>query len=228
MDIEAYKRVREWRNQLHTIYEDIVGLHHSRHIFRDVRAIYEANPALQRDYLFINWLTKNYAESLAVGIRRQSDDRRDVISLARLLQTLVAHASRITRDWYVSESLRGAPDNDRPLWKRNANRAFDEFAPVGAPYVSVRLIKKDQELLQSIANNVGDFVNKRLAHHSARDRPQAMTLRDLHAALDRVGGLLMRYHLLLKQAGLSGAEPLIPTDWKAVLRVTWIRPESSG
>jgi hypothetical protein len=223
MDIEAYKRVREWRNQLHTIFEDVLGLHHSRHIFRDARAIYEANPVLQCDYLFINWLTKNYAESLAVGIRRQADDRRDVISLARLLLTLEAHARKLTRAWYVSESLRRAPRDDRLAWERNANRVFDEFAPAGAPYVSTLLIKRDQRLLQSIDNSVGDFVNRRLAHHSARDKPEAMTVLNLHTALDQVGELLKRYHLLLEQAGLTGAEPTIQTDWKAVLRVSWIQ-----
>jgi HEPN superfamily AbiU2-like protein len=215
--------VREWRNQLHTIYEDVVGLHHSRHLLQDVREIYEGNPALQRDHVFINWLTQNYAAAMAVGIRQQADRSDDAISMANLITDLEINADKLTRAWFVGEYLRRAPENDKAYWEYSANKDFDQFAPNGAAYASVGLLQDDQSKLQSIANDVRLFVNRRLAHQSLKQVVQPITLKDLRAALDQFGELLKRYHLLLEQAGLSGAEPTIQTDWKAVLRVPWIR-----
>jgi hypothetical protein len=85
-----------------------VGLHHSRHLFADIRTIYADNPALHVDHFLINWLARNYAESMAVGIRRQADRSDDAISMAKLLEALVANADKVTRGWFVGEYLRRA------------------------------------------------------------------------------------------------------------------------
>ncbi len=96
-------KIQEWRQSLEVIYQDVVNLHHNRRVFREVRAIIDANPALQTDHTFWNWLVENYAAAIAVGVRRQADRDPDVISMAKLLDDLEKNAVLLTRDWFVAE-----------------------------------------------------------------------------------------------------------------------------
>jgi HEPN superfamily AbiU2-like protein len=224
---QHWHQIKAWRNQLRIIYEDVVGLHHSRRVLRRAREIYRANAALQTDHFFIAWLTKNYAEATAVGIRRLTDDRRDVVSFWRLLLDLEKHATILTREWYVNESLRRAPANDLAWWRVHANAEFDLFGPNDALHASPALIRQDRDKLDTIARLARDFVNAKIAHRSVKDFDEAVTLTDLSDTLDHLGELLKRYHLLLEQAGLLTAEPEIPTDWEWVFRTAWL-PDHHG
>lgn len=217
-------QILTWRQEYETIYNDVVDLHHKRHIFRDTMAIIERNPALRAEggYVFENWLVENYAVTLAVGIRRQGDRASDVISTAKLIADIENNATVITRDWFVNEYLVNAPANDKAFWKHAANEDFDKFAPDGAASPSVSLIRADQDRLQSVVGRVRHFVNKRLAHYSTKGYQGPVTFKEVHEALDELGVLLQRYSLLLKQSGLLAAEPIIVEDWRAVLRVPWI------
>jgi hypothetical protein len=120
-------RMLEWRQALETIYQDFVGLHHDRHVFREIMTIVENNPALQTDHTFWNWLARNYGAAIALGVRRQADRAPDVVSLAKLLDDLENNATILTRDWFVGEYAAHAPDNDKEFWAKGGKSGLRQI-----------------------------------------------------------------------------------------------------
>src|SRR6266849_3740078 len=62
----------------------------------------DANPAIPFP-LAMDYLSRTDTQSQAVGDRRLVDLDPDVISLARLLDSIAAHPRLIARDWWIGQ-----------------------------------------------------------------------------------------------------------------------------
>lgn len=101
--------------------------------------------------------------TIAVGIRRQADLYRNVVSVATLLRSLAANPALLTRGWFVEGYVaHGMGLVDRTIWEKQAHKEFDQFAPGGAASISPEIIRQDQKTLQAVSERVRRFVNERL------------------------------------------------------------------
>ena len=68
----------EWATWLRRITRDVQDLLFAREVYGTVGEMISANPQLQRPSHFYDYLARTYATHIAMGIRRQVDDRRDM------------------------------------------------------------------------------------------------------------------------------------------------------
>lgn len=190
-------RLTTWLEWLGRIQQDILELGENRAWFREVMRIYDLNPSLAENAYFFDRLIRNYATTMAVGIRRQRDTNPDSVSMARLLQDLQANATTVTRAWFASTYTRN------PLGPVAGHRDFDTFAPNGGPTLDPAIVQRDFDTLQNLAKPLKKYVDKQIAHHDAKGRGVTATYGELDAALDELRRLLKRYFLLLRQGALS-------------------------
>ena len=86
-----------WCSRFDALRDEVLGLHHSRRVWRAVRLMIETNPHVHRAGIAEHWLTQCYSVAQLSGVRRQVDKRKDVVSLWRLRTS-----------WRVSPPLRPA------------------------------------------------------------------------------------------------------------------------
>jgi len=162
-----------------------------------------------------------YATDAVIAIRRQIDRRKDVVSLARLLEEVRDNPQVLSRARYVGLF--------RKSLKRNAGDQFDRLIGQGTPHIDPGLPAGDLDQLQRYSNNIKRFANKRVAHAGKTDAGVPATHGDLNACIDIVDKLTVKYvNFIRAETLLNGT--LLPTilyDWKRVFRESWIPPHRS-
>src|SRR4029077_8001133 len=105
----------------------------------------DANPKIPRT-LALSYLSMTYSQSQAVAVRRLVDRDPDVISLARLLESIAANPELITRDWWVKQH---ADSLDR----RIAAQQWDaEFGGKVGDHVDPQIVENDLRSLLAQAD----------------------------------------------------------------------------
>lgn len=215
-------QIDQWRKELKVIHNDIVTLANNRRLFRDIFRIVNKNKRLPKSNAVYGWMIDGYVALATSAVRRQVDERSDVVSFANLLTEIAACPLIITRAWFV-----GQYHHPAVTW---ADKDFDTFDRPRPRRDVVRrwIVTSDYNRLKSTASVVGKFTNKYVAH---RDKNIALgkaatapkvTWKQLNKAVDVLGKLLAKYELLLNQGSLLRIEPVIQDDWKAVFRLPWI------
>lgn len=213
-------QIDRWRQELEVVHNEIVGLAHNRRLFRDIFEIVNANPRLPKSSAVYGWMIDGYVSLATMAVRRQVDERPDVVSFAHLLGGIAASPQIITRAWFVSQYHHPAT-----AW---ADKDFDAFDPGRYGSVDPQIVSDDLNRLKTTAGAVETFANKHIAH---RDRkialkqaatPPTVTWGELNKAIDFLAELLAKYELLLTQRKMLGAEPVIQSDWQEVFRLPWI------
>jgi len=207
----AYRRwLRWWR----LLFDDIKTIAHHRHLYREVTAMIEANPALHVPSVFYDWMRLAYVTGQASAIRRLIDWDKRTVALIRLMEEIASHPDVISRRRFVG-LYRGH------LPARYGHLHFERFAGPGADRIDRRLVRAHRRELITAQRRLRTFVNKHVAH---RDRRQMRRL-PTYAELDRCVDLLERfgkeYSLILRAEGTS-VVPMIMGDWKKPFRVPWI------
>jgi hypothetical protein len=203
-----------WNEWLDTISQDIFDLAMNRDTLRELRKIVAANPAVQEPGFFHEWLLKLYATTQAVGVRRQNDGAKDVVSLRRLLESMKANTHLLTRKRFINLYPHEMRD-------RHANRDFDKYCGVGWPCLDPATVDNLLRRLDDTAAAVHNFVSKRVAHQ-VEGASATATFDDLDKALDSLEYVLKRAVMMLRADGLSTAVPVNLENWKAVFRRPWI------
>jgi hypothetical protein len=218
-------RIDEWREWLKVINREIVVLHLNRRFFREIMQMIRGNRTLPKNSVVYDWIIRQYIVSATMGVRRQVDTSRKVVSMARLLEQIARHATSITRNWYKAQYGE---------LKAFADAAFDKFARPGASAVNPEVVRADLAELRSTTRNLLDWTNDYVAHleenasrGQSNSRP-SVTWKELDAAIDLLGELLKKYQLLLNQSSMVRVEPVIPPTWTKVFTVPWLPPAGGG
>jgi hypothetical protein len=192
-------------------------LHADRQIWRDMTAMLEANDRIpERDFIK-HWITQQAVAALAMGIRRQNDERSDVVSLARLLREIQSNPHVITRERFMSVC---SPDNKNV--RAVVDQNFDEWAGPGGSQIDPERVETRLDQLQTTVQKIVHHVNKKLAHTDEGDPPSGFTFDELDAAMKETGDLLIDLHLLLKCVALVSADPTIQVPWRRAFSVPWL------
>lgn len=209
-------RLRLWKRWLDRIETSIFEMGHHRQLYREVRAMVEANPTLHVPSAFYDWLRLIYVNDVAMAVRREVDRNPKSISLLQLIDDIARNPDVITRRRWVH--------GYQKFMKSIGHRDFEKFAKSGAPCIDARVIRKDRAALIKAARRVEKFVNTYIAHRNRYPMKRLPTFPELDAAVDFLADLLKRYTLVITQAGLVDTVPVIQGDWQAPFRVAWIPP----
>ena len=220
-----------WRTDFVAIYRDVQDVVVQRHIYREIRAILEANEAAfaEMDGTVFEWLAKVHAHSAAVCVRKQVDNDSRSISLRRLLVAIAPKAALITRAEYVGrarvERDLGTREGRDELatWHQVLNERFDRLVGDGVPTLTQVDVERDLMRLDEAAQEVQTFVNKTIAHRDRKGIRVEATWEQLNDAVDLLEELVRRYNELLDAGQSPRLVPVWQYDWKAVFRIPWLK-----
>jgi hypothetical protein len=212
--------VQQWQEDIGRISSEVVEMHHNRNVYRTVIKIAVEHGGLPAS-AFFNFLNATYGVTQVPAVRRQTDNRKDVVSLNRLLMGIKDKPERLTRDGFVE---RYDPDD--------VNAGFATWSSLfpGREYVDPGLVKADLGELRTAAEQAKQWVDDRVAHtarvaHTGRARVvKPPTHGELDNAIDTIGHVFQRYNLLLRGSSyLSLAPEGVPDDLDALFRQAWVR-----
>lgn len=219
-----WQRWREWlaeEPQGANIYEAVVAMMVARQMFQGFEMIHtDAPPDARRNAGFVTWLRRNYLESQAMAIRRQTDIRTDVVSLARLIDRVALHPDVLSRDRYA-ERVKGWESREQ------ADGFFDEMVGAGLDHIDPETARRDLDDLLTECGPIRTWATKEIAHYDQKRGTfgQGITYGDLNAAIDIVVELSVKYRTMIM--GVSMAKSVVMTPWQVVFRVPWIESDEA-
>lgn len=211
MDIQ--NRFNKWNSWLDKIENEVTRLVENRYIFWEVQKIIKNNPKIQKPSAFYEWLGNVYATSAVIGIRRQIDERKDVITLARLLHEIMDTPQVITRRRFIS-LYKNFPQDI-------AHKEFDRLAGRGG-YVDPAIVREDLRKLRDKSKELKKYANRRIAHFDRSAYRHPLTFREINQCLNFMEKLVIKYIRLFRAAGYESLVPVFTYDWKKIFKYPWI------
>jgi hypothetical protein len=221
----------KWNRWFDAIRKDLVDLHYYRMIYREVCAMVDANPAIQKPSSFYVFLRSGYVTLAFIIIRRQvTGDKYSVtedkysVSLARLLSEISTHPQEISRQRFHG-LYAGLGRSETRIDK------LFEAAGVGAgrDFIDPDMVKSDLAMLKDVTKALHKYTDKTVAHIDVNGWTSTIpTFGDLDDAIDTLARVCGKYSILLRAEEIPSFEPIISPTWKAVFRVPWIVDEPGG
>jgi len=210
------KRVDE---DLRRLQGAVYHLAHIDDVFWQVQAVIESNPSINERDVFQEWLVACYADSMVIGLRRLADERRDVLSVFRLLASVKKRAPEFTRQWFVDlhpEPMRGIADG----W-------FTELVDGPYPHVLHATVQAKQDELKRSLRSIEAFGNQYVAHVAAVPTAQPVTLEGVRKAVVAGFRTVQWLRRLISSGVITSPVPVIQSNWLRHLRVPWLAPDQS-
>lgn len=215
-----------WKAWLENLKGQIYDLHHRRELHDEFMVLLDTQD--HRDTgIFGDAFHRMYIESQVMAIRRLADDDKRTISLRRLIGQIEQWRRDFTRQWYVERWMsnfdRGSADERTRLLGEfqltNANASFDNFTDKdGDEQIGGRRLQEDRDELVRLTDDLVQYANATVAHAQREPVAATVTYGEFNKAIDHVGEMLRRYHLLIDQGGLVTTVPVIQGDWKGPFR----------
>ncbi len=205
---------RRWRRWIERLETELYPMVESKMIHEELQRIVPNNIRLPRQSTFYAWMHRNYAQSLAVSVRRLMDERRDVISLWRLVNEIANRPDALTRTSFVWH-FRSA--------REVADQIFDGHAGVGSPHLPSAVARRDRSDIENKSVRIARFVNKNVAHANLRRGAGNAQYKDLHAAVDCLDAVFVKYRLLLTSNGGNSVVAELDPHWSDPLTVAWLK-----
>ena len=210
------QKYNKWVRWIETICAEIEHLCYLKHIFSEVQAIIHANPNLPRGNSFYEFLNHGYTASGVMGVRRQVKQQKDSISLASLLNDIQDNPQIISLQKF--KSLYGESIFDREM----AESDFNGFKAPDADHVNPDMVNQDLSSLMISVQGCEKFADRKLAHSDSQTVEPHPTFNDLHACIDLIEELALKYRLILTAKGGNSLTPTILGNWKVIFKVPWI------
>ena len=186
--------------------------------FWQVNALVDQKPEMGKAGRFFLILKRTYTDSITVRIRRMVDQRKDVVSLWRILDALRRHSKELTR-----ERFRALCSDESAT---TADKWFDELAGPGQDHISQKKVLEQQKALESAVESVLRYANENVAHIAASPTEEPTKYSEARQALLTTLKVLRWLRLLLERSGLRYPEPK-STDLN-VFRRRWLEPGESN
>ncbi|MEK6756973.1 MAG: hypothetical protein AABZ02_12540 [Bacteroidota bacterium] len=214
---------QKWRSWLDEIGNELGWLLTGRDFFWRLQRTVESNKKIQSPAILHNWIADNYVAKVATGIRKMVD-KKESVSLYRLIWGIKKNPDVITREYFVSQW------RDEFLREMGtADRTFDVFAKAGEERMDPERLDTALGKLDEGTCLVKHFTDKWVAHWDKnRENAPMPTFGDLDRALDTIDGVWCEYRLLLERCAPDTRKPAMALDWEAPLRHRWIEePEQA-
>lgn len=208
-------KIEQWKNEFDEITNDLIDIVENQFIFHRVGEIIQANSKINQDNFFWDHLRANYSAAMVVGIARQVDENRHVISFMRLLKDIERNTAVLTKTWFADQY---EPNLPRQIGEAHFAENFGS-----GEVLDPSVVRKDIADLSSITAGIEKYRHTRIAHKAKDPALRTnLTFKDLDDAVGHLAKLITKYQLLLNQAGMPNLMPVIQYDWEAILRTPWI------
>ncbi len=216
--------VERWTTIVNRVHDEMVDLLWQREQIRRVgKMIQENGDLLLSDKPFLWDVRRWYMFYAAMAVRRQTDRKPNMASLARLLTEIRDHPQCITRQLLVNQF--------REVYNVNLDSEF-ELQIVDANWsrwaaadgsLNVTRVQNDLDALLGISQDLMVFASSLIAHTSltAIDRGTKLTFNDMDAAIDLFERLTIDYQSLLTGAGSITLLPTEQFDWYQQFSFAW-------
>ena len=192
---------------------DLLG---KREIFRGLQEIARDNSRVLEPGAFFNWLSTNYVTTVTIGARRFVDQSEDSHSLWRMLFEILEHPGAISRRSHTSFYQITRPGFGDALFSNMVGSKKAEC-------LSQQQIRADLRAIEKASDRIRLFVNKRVAHLTAKGKLRRLpNFDELDAAIDTIDRTLCKYNLLLLAVPMSSAKATPQYEWTDVLKSAWI------
>jgi len=168
-----------------------------------------------------------YVTDITIGIRRQLDTRKGVVSFANLLRELVAFPEVMSRKRFVT-LYKGS------VVERFADGDFDRFAEEGMIHINPSKARADLAQLSQLWKTAEQYVNEHIAHIGEQaiqelkaGITQPPTFEDLDRCQDCMEELLKKYILLFEAKSWITVLPTFDF-WQEIFTEPWIAPNRQG
>jgi hypothetical protein len=210
----------KWCAWLRIIEHDVSMLLFHRRIFSETKDIVEKNNRIDLNHPYFSFFVITYMDSVVMGIRRQTKDDQDSISLARLLGQVAKKPQLVTRsDHYeLYENFRDRIGSR--IVDKLRQQTFDKYAFPGSEFIDSARVTSDRDELKEICKEAETFADRRVAHWDRREPPADLNLDTIFKALDTLETLIMRYHVLFFAEEIS-LTPGLPCPISDVFREPW-------
>ncbi len=215
---------QDWCYRFDALHDSILDLFHSRRVWREILTMIETNPDVHRSGITEHWLTRCYAASQMIAIRRQLDRDSKTASLWRSLDVLARNPAMATRSWFAAQLDKRVID---PRHLMSIAATFDQFARPCEDSVNGQLIRKDADLLATVGSTARAIVNKVFAHHEYRPSASSLeiTWGEFDDAIDTIGDLYKKYYQLRRPGVVLGnLIPDLPAGWDLIFTTAWKPP----
>ena len=167
---------------------------------------------------FFRWMEDNFVVTAGGAVRRQADERRDVISMKRFLRELCHHPHLASRDHYVGLL---AKNLKYPL--DFAHKQYDRLVGRGRDRLDGDTLKREIQELTKRTDLIKKLVGNRFAHTADERRKNPLPkFEDLEKCIDFFEDFVKRYVLLLRGDSVANLLPTFQYDWKEIFRFAWI------
>jgi hypothetical protein len=209
-----YRKYNTFKKWFHVIKNETTGLVIYRHVYKEVRAMIDSNPALQIPSSFYDWMHQGYTQVMVMGVSRLIDRRHDSVSFVRLMEEVEQFPEVLSRRRFVG------------LYPRHmrfmGDRDFNQFAPHNGQHVKASIIRRDRRRLIRAGLQIRKFRHKHIAHRADRSLRRLPTFQELNHCVDLLEQLLKKYTLLIEAIAMMDVLPTWQYDWKKVFRIHWI------
>jgi hypothetical protein len=153
---ELYQKWNEWIDILDS---EILNLYTQRDVFQEVQKIIRDNARIQSPSAFHHWMRVWYSSSMAMTVRRQADNRKDVVSYRRLLVGIKANPIILSRDRFRRNFVGGGYE------EADADQAFNQILGKRLKHIDPLDVDKEIRTLEAKSAKVTYYATKRVAHH---------------------------------------------------------------
>lgn len=203
----------KWSVWSHALGSDVIhGLFLRRAIWRGLNEIWRSGD-LPRSVLF-DFMAGTYTDAQILAVRRVDDRDKRTRSLRQILQGVISRPEVLSR-----ERLVGAYE-----WGHQ-NRGEDWFnwlAGTTAAHIPASMAAADLKRLGDAVAPIKRYADKAVAHSDAIPPDAIPRFDDLDHAIDVIGDVFHRWHVILTGENWAEMVPVPQDDWAAPLRVAWL------
>jgi len=209
---ETFERWKKWTDKISEDLQNIVDCHQIyAYFFEMVNANLE-HISENHGGLFCDFVRRCYGVQAATGIRRHVKNKKDSISLMKLLDQLQKSASQFTYEFYLQQF---PIEGDKWALQESTFANFSENKQT----LSGSMILKDIETIKNIAGKVSDFTDRAIAHLDQREIQESVTYDDLAESINLFNRTACKYITLITGNWHITLKPTILCDWANIFTV---------
>jgi hypothetical protein len=212
----THDKIEQWQREIEIITNDVTDIIESQYILNYIKKIVTNNKNLNSSNIFWDHILASFGAFLVLGISRQVDNKKEVISLFRLLKDIENNASIIKRDWFSKQY------EQHNLPKSIGEQHFSENFG-SKPELDIYIVKNDIQTLTESTSKIKKFRHTKIAHKNAdKNLVVDLNFSEIENALSIIEKIVIKYQLLLNQSGFRELMPTITYDWEKIFRKPWI------
>jgi hypothetical protein len=181
------------KRRIKVILNDVSRLVEDKSFFQEYQTFIANHPTINKNNQFLYFIGLNYIEAATLGVFRQIDGNRKSQSLLNLLRDIDASYKLFSyRRFSAKYSMPGMAESQ-----------FQQFAIKDGSRIDKGKIRKDIAGLLRVTKPILKYRHKVVAHKNKRQVSINGTINDLYKAIDFIENMVIKYHLLLTQGGMS-------------------------